>query len=210
MTASHQLRVLIANEREDRLALLEAVVEKMGHHVVAHETDVAQVAALTARVRPDLALVGLGLSSEHALDLVSEIVRESYCPVIGILHTKDPAWVNDAAQRGLYAYIVDGRPDELQSAIDHRLAKVRGASGAPRRLRPPERRGRARAGSRHHAAASGARAPRVGRAEPRGGKARRRPRQDRGITPGGARGARVRPSDRRALARSAAHRKVSR
>lgn len=113
---------MIANEREDRLALLDAVVTEMGHHVVAHETDVSHVAALTARMRPDLALVGLGSSSEHGLDLVSEIVRESYCPVIAILPAKDAEWVHEAARRGLFAYIIDGQ-DELQSAIDITLRR---------------------------------------------------------------------------------------
>jgi len=119
---AYQLRVLIANEREDRLALLETVVEAMGHEVVAHAIDVGQVAALTARVRPDLALVGLGASSEHGLDLVTEIVRESYCPVIAILAEQDAEWVHAAAVRGLFGYIIEGQ-DELQSAIDITLRR---------------------------------------------------------------------------------------
>jgi response regulator NasT len=133
MDAVQQLRVLIANERKDHLALLETVVEGMGHEVVARETDVLRVAALTARVRPDLALVGLGLNSEHALDLVTEIVRESYCPVIAILTTKNPEWVNEAAKRGLFASIRDGHADELQSAIDitlRRFAEQQSLRGA--------------------------------------------------------------------------------
>jgi response regulator NasT len=119
----HQLRVLIANEREDHLALMETVVAGMGHEVVAHETDVSGVAALTARVRPDLALVGLGLSSDHGLDLVSEIVRESYCPVIAVLSKKDSEWVSDAADRGLFAYVIGDDKEELQSAIDITLRR---------------------------------------------------------------------------------------
>lgn len=121
--ASHHLRVLIANEREDRLALLDTVVTAMGHEIVAHETDVSRVAAVTARLRPDLALVGLGLSSTHALDLVSEIVRESYCPVIAVLAAQDSKWVDEAAQRGLFAYIIGDDQDELQSAIDITLRR---------------------------------------------------------------------------------------
>jgi response regulator NasT len=124
---------LIANEREDHLALLETVVAGMGHQVVAHETDVSRVAALTARMRPDLALVGLGPSSEHGLDLVSEIVRESYCPVIALLTAKDSEWVNEASQRGLFAYIIGDDQDELQSAIDitfRRFAEQQSLRGA--------------------------------------------------------------------------------
>jgi hypothetical protein len=36
--------------------------------VIAREIDVADVGAATARERPDVALVGLGESSEHALE----------------------------------------------------------------------------------------------------------------------------------------------
>ena len=135
MDPGHQLRILIANEREDRLALLQTVIAEMGHEVVAHETDVRKVAAHTARVRPDLALVGLGLSSEHGLELVSEIVREAYCPVIAILRAQDSVWVNEAAQRGLFAYVIGDDQDELQSAIDITLRRfaeqqsLRGAFG---------------------------------------------------------------------------------
>ena len=122
MDPAYQLRILIANEREDRLALLETVVEGMGHEVVAHETNVSRVAAVTARVRPDLALVGLGESSEHGLALVTEIVRDSYCPVIAIPAQQDAEWVHEAAERGLFADIVEVQ-DELQSAIDIALRR---------------------------------------------------------------------------------------
>src|SRR5436190_4952926 len=80
------LRILIANERQDRLELLARVVVGLGHEVVAREIDVASVAAVTTEVRPDVALVGLGVSSEHALQLIGEIVREASCPVIALLH----------------------------------------------------------------------------------------------------------------------------
>jgi hypothetical protein len=74
--AIQQLRVLIANERRDRLELLAQVVAGLGHEVIARSIDVAEVGAVTAREHPDVALVGLGLSSEHALELIEKIVRE--------------------------------------------------------------------------------------------------------------------------------------
>ena len=57
---ARHLRVLIANER-DRLELLAQVVAGLGHDVIAREIDVKEVGAVTARERPDVALVGLGL-----------------------------------------------------------------------------------------------------------------------------------------------------
>jgi AmiR/NasT family two-component response regulator len=122
-TGSQHLRVLIANEKRDRLELLAQVVIGLGHDVIAREIYVKEVGAVTAREHPDVALVGLGESSVHALELITEIVREASCPVIAILHAGDPAYIHEAAKRGVFAYIVDGSPDELQSAIDITLQR---------------------------------------------------------------------------------------
>jgi len=120
---AHPLRVLIANERRDRLETLAQVVAGLGHDVIAREIEVTEVGASTARERPDVALVGLGLSSEHALELIEQIVQTSHCPVIALLSAEDPAYVREAARRGVFAYIVDTTPEELQSAIDITLQR---------------------------------------------------------------------------------------
>ena len=128
-----QLRVLIANERRERLELLAQVVTGLGHEVIAREIDVTEVAEVTAREQPDVALVGLGLHSEHALELISEIVSEAACPVIALLSAKDPTYVREAARRGVFAYIVDTSPEELQSAIEitlQRFAEYHSLQGA--------------------------------------------------------------------------------
>jgi CheY-like chemotaxis protein len=103
------LRVLIANERKDRLALVAAVVVGLGHEVIAREIEVGDVGAVTARERPDVALVGLGESSAHALDLIDRIVREASCPVIVLLHASDPDFVKQASRRGVFAHISGSR-----------------------------------------------------------------------------------------------------
>ncbi len=117
------LRILIANERKDRLERIAMIVTGLGHEVISRELEVADVAAATEREHPDLAFVGLGVSGEHALDMISEIVREASCPVIALLESDDPIWVNEAAKRGIFAYIVDGRADEMQSTIDITLRR---------------------------------------------------------------------------------------
>ena len=115
---TEHLRVLIANERKDRLALVAPIVASLGHEVIAREIDVADVGAVTARERPDVALVGLGESSEHALGLIDKIVREAACPVIVLLHAPDPAFVKEASKRGVFAHISDEDVEDWQSAID--------------------------------------------------------------------------------------------
>jgi AmiR/NasT family two-component response regulator len=127
------LRVLIANERKDRLALVAPIVVALGHEVIAREIDVEDVGAVTARERPDVALVGLGASSEHALDLIDKIVREAACPVIALLHAPDAGFVKEASKRGVFAHISDADVDDWQSSIDivlRRFAEYQDLQGA--------------------------------------------------------------------------------
>ena len=112
------LRVLIANERKDRLALVAAAVVELGHEVIAREIEVDDVAAATARERPDVALVGLGESSQHALELIDQIVREAACPVIVLIHARNPEFIREASKRGVFAHITDADVEDWQSSID--------------------------------------------------------------------------------------------
>jgi AmiR/NasT family two-component response regulator len=115
---TQHLRVLIANERRDRLALVAPIVASLGHEVIAREIEVNDVGAVTARERPDVALVGLGASSDHALTLIEKIVQESACPVIVLIHEPDPEFVKEASKRGIFAYITDADALDWQSSID--------------------------------------------------------------------------------------------
>jgi AmiR/NasT family two-component response regulator len=136
------LRVLIANERKDRLALVAPIVVALGHEVIAREIDVADVGEVTSRERPDVALVGLGESSQHALDLIDKIVREAACPVIVLLHSRDPEFVKEASKRGVFAHINDTDVDDWQSAIDivlRRFAEYHELEGAFGRRATTER-----------------------------------------------------------------------
>jgi response regulator NasT len=131
-TTDH-LRVLVANEREDRIALLTKLVSGLSHTVIAGSTNVAEVGELTSSEHPDVALVGLGDSSKHALELIDRIVREADCPVIAVLEGHDTAFVDEAAKRGVFAYIEDGSPDDLQSALEitlRRFAEYHNLQGA--------------------------------------------------------------------------------
>ena len=111
---TEHLRVLIANERRDRLALVAPIVAALGHEVIAREIDVKDVGPVTARERPDVALVGLGESSQHALGLIEKIVKE-------------------ASKRGVFAYITDADTTDWQSSIDivlRRFAEYQDLEGA--------------------------------------------------------------------------------
>ncbi|HEY5142542.1 MAG TPA: ANTAR domain-containing protein [Solirubrobacteraceae bacterium] len=112
------LRILIADELGSRLDEIAEVVDGLGHTVVARVLDVSRIAEETRRNHPDVAIVGLGDESEHALALISEIVRQAACPVIADLETEDSVFVDNAARRGIFAYVKHGRPPDMANAID--------------------------------------------------------------------------------------------
>jgi AmiR/NasT family two-component response regulator len=131
-----RLRVLVANERQDRLVKVAALISGLGHDVIAPQIEVSEVGPVTAREQPDVAFVGLGESSQHALELIEEIVHEAACPVVALLHAPDPDFVVEAARRGIFAYITDGEPQEWQNSIEivlRRFAEFHDLEGAFKR-----------------------------------------------------------------------------
>jgi len=118
------LRVLIANERQDRLVNVRRIVESMGHHVIAPQIEVEDVGEFTRLETPDVALVGLGESTQHALDLIERIVHEAVCPVVALLHSPDQEFIAEAARRGVFAYATDDEPaEDWQNAIEIALRR---------------------------------------------------------------------------------------
>jgi response regulator NasT len=137
------LRVLVVDSRRERLEEVGEAVASLGHEVLTHEADLTQIGPVTTAEGPDVAFVIVGEESEQALRLIGTIVHEAACPVIAILDVQDRRFINEAAKRGLFAYITEGAdPAELQSAIDivlRRFSEYHALEGAFARRAVTER-----------------------------------------------------------------------
>jgi len=116
--ARHQLRVLIADEDQRRIAEIAGVISGLGHTVVARLLDVSEIAEATRREDPDVAIVGVDGHQAHALDLISAIVKQAECPVIVDIDTSDDAFIEKAARRGIFAHVRHGEQAGMSHAID--------------------------------------------------------------------------------------------
>ena len=130
-----KLRVLLADERPESLEKVSAILTRLGHELIARETNVSAVAALAERDVPDVAIVVVGDDTDRALDLIGQIVREAICPVIAVLDVEDAAFIRNAAKRGLFAYVANGDlgDEELESALEivlYRFAEYHDLEGA--------------------------------------------------------------------------------
>lgn len=130
----HRLRVLVSDGPGVRLDEVTRTVAGLGHEVIARESSLPDVARITATERPDVAVVIVHDGTAHALQLIDQIVREAACPVIAVLDVQDRAFINEAAKRGIFAYIADGHDSqEMQSSIDivlRRFAEYHALEGA--------------------------------------------------------------------------------
>lgn len=114
-----QLRVLVSDGPGVRLDDVTRTVASLGHEVIARESSLPDVAHITAVERPDVALVIVHEGTVKALQLIDRIVHEAACPVIAVIDVQDRNFVNEAAKRGIFAYVAHGADSqELQSSID--------------------------------------------------------------------------------------------
>lgn len=131
---NHPLRVLVTDGPGVRFDAVTLTIRDLGYEVIARESSLADVAAITATESPDLAIVIVHEESPDALKLIDQIVHEAACPVIAVLDVEDRAFINEAAQRGIFAYIAGAsEADEMQSSIDivlKRFAEYHALEGA--------------------------------------------------------------------------------
>ena len=106
----------MADEPGLRLDEVTRTVSELGHEVIAREARLDEVGTITARERPDVAIVIVYEATASALGSIDRIVHEATCPVIAVLDVQDRASIKEAAKRGIFAYLAHGDdPSEMQS-----------------------------------------------------------------------------------------------
>jgi AmiR/NasT family two-component response regulator len=120
------LTILLANEREEDLRALGAVLDGLGHDVTPFAVSVAEAVELIAREDPDLAFVVIDGDDAHGLALISETVEFASGPVlVTVREAQSPRTVAQAADMGIAGYVDSWEPQDLQGAIDVALARHR-------------------------------------------------------------------------------------
>src|SRR3954470_22127535 len=125
-TGERNLRILLANEREEDLRALGDVLDGLGHEVTPFAVSVAEAVELIAREDPDLAFVVLDGNDEHGLALISETVEYANGPVlVTVREAEAPDTFAKAADMGIAGYVDSWDPDDLQAAIEVALKRHR-------------------------------------------------------------------------------------
>jgi AmiR/NasT family two-component response regulator len=124
LPGSSVLRVLIADESEEALERLRAILEEgLGHDVVSHALAAGEAAELIEREDPDVSIVMVHRDDDHALGLISAAVECASGPVIAHLggggsDGGDEAFAARAAEHGISAVVSSLDGETLQAAIE--------------------------------------------------------------------------------------------
>ena len=122
------LRILLANEREEDLTRLAAVLEQLGHDVTPFAVSVSEAVELIAREDPDVAFVVFDGDDEHGLALLSETVEYASGPVlVTVRSAESPHTVARAADMGIAGYVDSWAPEDVQAAIEVAMRRHREA-----------------------------------------------------------------------------------
>src|SRR5918998_317571 len=125
-TNERNIRILLANEREEDLRALGDVLDELGHEVMPFAVSVKEAAELIAREEPDLAFVVLDGNDQHGLALISETVEFASGPVlVTVREAEDPSTFARAAEMGIAGYVDSWTPEDLQAAIEVALRRYR-------------------------------------------------------------------------------------
>ena len=125
-TSEKNLRILLANEREEDLRALGDVLDRLGHEVTPFAVSVREAVELIAREDPDLAFVVLDGDDEHGLALISETVEYASGPVlVSVREAESPSTIAKAAEMGIAGYVDSWAPEDVQGAIEVALRRHR-------------------------------------------------------------------------------------
>src|ERR1700761_4113019 len=122
----HNLRILLANEREEDLRRLGDVLTGLGHDVTPFAVSVSEAVELVVREAPDLAFVVLDGNDAHGLALISETVEYASGPVlVTVREAEDPSTIAKAAEMGIAGYVDSWAPEDVQAAIEVAVRRYR-------------------------------------------------------------------------------------
>lgn len=106
------LRVMIVDEKPERMALLEDALQNSGYEIVARVTANDGLQARIVESRPDVIVIDVDSPDRDTLEHMCCIGHASQRPVVMFTHDDDKEKIRIAMRAGVGAYIVNGLSNE--------------------------------------------------------------------------------------------------
>ena len=125
MEGLDRLRIMVADELPDPVERIAHVVEALGHHVVSRACGLAEAVEAVEETTPEVALVGLHVDREHALEMITAVLDRARPAVVALTETEDSDFARRAAERGVFGYVAPINPVQLEAGIEVALRRMR-------------------------------------------------------------------------------------
>ena len=103
-----KLRVMLVDQRDERVELLREPLLAAGHEIVARVRPADDLQSRVRECRPDVIIVDMDSPSRDTLEQMRCIHRDQPKPIVMFSESEDRQLIQDAVQAGVSAYIVDG------------------------------------------------------------------------------------------------------
>lgn len=122
-------RLVIADDDDEVRASLVKLVQRLGHEVVGVAQNGAEAYAVVCETKPDVAILDIRMSDGDGIQAARDILETCPTPIIFLTGYSEPELVDQAAEAGVYAYLVKPvRIAELNtniSVVQKRFAEIR-------------------------------------------------------------------------------------
>ncbi|HEY9150118.1 MAG TPA: ANTAR domain-containing protein [Gammaproteobacteria bacterium] len=105
---SMKLRVMLVDDRDERVELLKVPLMAAGHEIIARVHPEDDLQARVQEWKPDVIIVDMDSPSRDTLEQMRCITRDQPRPIVMFAESEDRNLIHDAVQAGVSAYIVDG------------------------------------------------------------------------------------------------------
>jgi response regulator NasT len=116
---------MVADELPDPTEGIVRAVEALGHSVVAQACGLDDAIKAVEDSTPDVALVGLHVDREHALEMITAVLDRARPAVVALTESEDPDFARRAAERGVFGYVAPVNPAQLEAGIEVAFQRAR-------------------------------------------------------------------------------------
>ncbi|MDT8386596.1 MAG: ANTAR domain-containing protein [Thiogranum sp.] len=103
-----KLRVMLVDERDERVELVRVPLQEAGHEIIARVHPDDDLLAKVQDLRPDVIIVDMNSPSRDTLEQMRCIHRDQPRPIVMFAENDDGNLIREAVKAGVSAYIVDG------------------------------------------------------------------------------------------------------
>ena len=129
------IRIMLVDDHVERSASVEEKLRDSGFEVISRLPSATGLLFQIEQHQPDLVLIDIQSPGRDVLESLSVVNHHKPRPVVMFSHEEDPAFIEQAVDAGVTAYLMDElNPDRVKPVIDLAIAQFKSYQSLRRAL----------------------------------------------------------------------------